>query len=100
MQQGPWIVGTAAEVRDNLAQLQEELGLEELTIFPHYPGLVREQVVDQLQRFMAEVAPTLRRQAERIEQAPPGRVDLAGAATSPITMAQARTRETIAANRS
>jgi alkanesulfonate monooxygenase SsuD/methylene tetrahydromethanopterin reductase-like flavin-dependent oxidoreductase (luciferase family) len=98
MQQGPWIVGTAAEVCDNLARLQEELGLEELTIFPHYPGLVREQVVDQLERFMAEVAPTLRQQGERLEQAGPSRVDLAGAATSPITMAQARTRETIAAN--
>lgn len=97
MAQGPWVIGSAAEVRDNLARLQAELGIENLTIFPHYPGLVREQVVDQIERFMAEVAPTLRQQAETIEQAPPGTIDPSGMATSEITMAQAKTRESIAA---
>jgi alkanesulfonate monooxygenase SsuD/methylene tetrahydromethanopterin reductase-like flavin-dependent oxidoreductase (luciferase family) len=95
--QGPWVIGSAAEVRDNLAQLQQDLGVEYLTIFPHYPGLVREQVVDQLERFAAEVAPTLRKQAEAIEKAPPGQVDATGMANSEIKMAQAKTRETIAA---
>ena len=98
MEQGPWVIGSAAEVRDNLARLQEELGLESMTIFPHYPGMVREQVVDQLQRFMSEVAPSLRAQGAKLEQAPPARVDTSGAATTPITMAQAKTRETIAAS--
>jgi alkanesulfonate monooxygenase SsuD/methylene tetrahydromethanopterin reductase-like flavin-dependent oxidoreductase (luciferase family) len=97
MAQGPWVIGSAAEVRDNLARLQEELGVEYLTIFPHYPGMVREQVVDQIERFMAEVAPTLRKQAEAIEQAPPGMIDTTGMASSEIKMAQAKTRETIAA---
>ena len=96
MEQGPWVIGTAAEVRDNLAALQEELGIEHLTIFPHYPGMVREQVIDQLQRYMRDVAPTLREQARAIESAPPGAIDTSGAASTPITMAQAKTRETIA----
>jgi alkanesulfonate monooxygenase SsuD/methylene tetrahydromethanopterin reductase-like flavin-dependent oxidoreductase (luciferase family) len=97
MAQGPWVIGSAAEVRDNLAQLQQELGVENLTIFPHYPGMVREQVIDQIERFMAEIAPTLRKQAETIEAAPPGTIDTSGMATSEIKMAEAKTRETIAA---
>jgi len=96
MEQGPWVVGTADEVRDNLAQLQEELGLEYLTIFPHFPGMVREQVVDQMERFMAHVAPLLRKRAGEIEAAPPGQIDVRGAATTQIVSAQAKTRETIA----
>ena len=97
MQQGPWVIGSASEVCENLARLQEELGLEGLTIFPHYPGMVREQVIDQIERFMTHVAPTLRKQAEAIEAAPPGTIDPTGMATSEIKMAQAKTRETIAA---
>lgn len=100
MAQGPWVIGTASEVRDNLLQLQAELGIEYLVIFPHYPGMVREQVVDQLRRFMAEVGPALREQGARIEQEPPGKIDLAGAATTPITMAQAWTRESMKAGAS
>jgi alkanesulfonate monooxygenase SsuD/methylene tetrahydromethanopterin reductase-like flavin-dependent oxidoreductase (luciferase family) len=100
MQQGPWVIGTAAEVRDNLAQLQQELGIENLVIFPHFPGMVRQQVVDQIERFMADVAPTLRQQAEAIESAEPGAIDTSQAAATPIVSAQAKTRETIAAGRS
>ncbi len=97
MEQGPWVIGTAAEVRDTLASLQEQLGIEYLTIFPHYPGMVREQAIDQMERFMRDVAPTLTAQAPPIESAPPGQIDLTGTATTPITMAQAKTRETIGA---
>ena len=74
----------------------EELGLEYLTIFPHFPGMVREQVVDQMERFMAHVAPLLRKRAGEIEAAPPGQIDVRGAATTQIVSAQAKTRETIA----
>ena len=56
MAQGPWVIGSAAEVADNLAQLQDELGVERMTVFQHYPGLVREQVIDQMERFMRDVA--------------------------------------------
>src|SRR6266516_7819602 len=97
MQQGPWVVGTATEVRDNLTRLQEELGIEYLTIFPHYPGMVRAQVVDQMERFMVHVAPALRKQAQRVEAAGPAEIDLLGAATTPIQSAEAKTRETIGA---
>jgi alkanesulfonate monooxygenase SsuD/methylene tetrahydromethanopterin reductase-like flavin-dependent oxidoreductase (luciferase family) len=99
MAQGPWVVGTADEVCENLAELQAELGIEYLTIFPHYPGMVREQVIDQLERFMTGVAPTLTMQAKTIESAPPGQIGTSGAATTEITMAQAKTRETIGAAR-
>ena len=95
--QGPWVVGSTSEVVDNLASLQEELGVEALTIFPHFPGMVRAQVLDQLERFMAHVAPVLRRQAAPIMEAAPACIDPTGIATSEIKMAQAKTRETIAA---
>ena len=95
MEQGPWVVGTAAEVRKNLAQVQEELGVERLTIYQHYPGMVREQVIDQMQRFAYDVAPILRAQAVAIESAPPSRIDTSKAATAAIVMAQANTRDTL-----
>jgi alkanesulfonate monooxygenase SsuD/methylene tetrahydromethanopterin reductase-like flavin-dependent oxidoreductase (luciferase family) len=95
MEQGPWVIGTPSEVLDNLAGLQEELGIEYLTIFPHYPGMVREQVVEQLERFEGEIAPTLRAQGTRIEALPPGQIDVSSAASTPIVMAQAKTRETV-----
>lgn len=82
---------------DNLAQLQDELGVERMTVFQHYPGLVREQVIDQMERFMRDVAPALEAQADRIETAPPGRIDVSKAASVPIVMAQANTRETVVA---
>jgi alkanesulfonate monooxygenase SsuD/methylene tetrahydromethanopterin reductase-like flavin-dependent oxidoreductase (luciferase family) len=100
MAQGTWQVGTTSEVTDQLLSLQEEFGIEHLTIFPHLPGMDRAVVVDQLDRLATRVLPSLRRAAVAIESAGPSRIDLSDAATSEIVGHQAKTRETVAATRS
>jgi len=57
--QGAWLVGTADEVASDLEGLQRELGLEYLSIFPHFPGMVREQAIEQMERFARDVRPRL-----------------------------------------
>ena len=59
MAQGAWLVGTADEIGEDVARLGDELGLEYATIFPHFPGMVREQAIEQMQRFSREIAPHL-----------------------------------------
>src|SRR5262249_47250653 len=54
-----WIVGTPEQARDTLRAMQEALGLEALVIFPHLPGMRRQQTLEQLGRFWAEVQPAL-----------------------------------------
>ncbi len=54
-----WIVGTPEECRDLLLEMQYDLGLEMLTIFPHIPGLRRPDALEQIERFWAEVRPAL-----------------------------------------
>jgi alkanesulfonate monooxygenase SsuD/methylene tetrahydromethanopterin reductase-like flavin-dependent oxidoreductase (luciferase family) len=58
-----WVVGTPEQVRDTLLEMQDELGLESLVIFPHLPGMRREQTLEQLDRFQAEIAPALEARA-------------------------------------
>jgi alkanesulfonate monooxygenase SsuD/methylene tetrahydromethanopterin reductase-like flavin-dependent oxidoreductase (luciferase family) len=53
------IVGTPEHVRDTLLAMQDELGFEALVIFPHLPGMRREDTLDQLARFWADVRPAL-----------------------------------------
>ena len=62
--QGAWLVGTADEVGEDLAELQRQLGLEYVSIFPHFPGMVREQAIEQMERFMRDVMPRLSAAAE------------------------------------
>jgi alkanesulfonate monooxygenase SsuD/methylene tetrahydromethanopterin reductase-like flavin-dependent oxidoreductase (luciferase family) len=62
--QGAWLVGTADEVGAQVAELQHDLGLEYLSIFPHFPGMVREQAIEQIERFAHDVMPHLLRSAE------------------------------------
>jgi len=57
--QGAWLVGTAGEVGEDIAGLQKDLGLEYVTIFPHFPGMVREQAIEQMERFASEIKPRL-----------------------------------------
>jgi len=57
--QGAWLVGTADEVGEDIANLQRDLGLEYVSIFPHFPGMLREQAVEQLERFARDVMPRL-----------------------------------------
>src|SRR5262249_52467747 len=54
-----WIVGTSEQVRDTLCAMQEELGYEALVIFPHLPGMRRQQTLEQLGRFWNDVRPAL-----------------------------------------
>jgi alkanesulfonate monooxygenase SsuD/methylene tetrahydromethanopterin reductase-like flavin-dependent oxidoreductase (luciferase family) len=64
MAQGAWLVGTADAVGEQVAELQRDLGLEYLSIFPHFPGMIREQAVEQMERFAHDIMPRLSRSAE------------------------------------
>jgi alkanesulfonate monooxygenase SsuD/methylene tetrahydromethanopterin reductase-like flavin-dependent oxidoreductase (luciferase family) len=57
--QGAWFVGTADDIGEDIVQLQHELGLEYVSIFPHFPGMVRDQTIEQLQRFARDLKPRL-----------------------------------------
>jgi alkanesulfonate monooxygenase SsuD/methylene tetrahydromethanopterin reductase-like flavin-dependent oxidoreductase (luciferase family) len=57
--QGAWHVGTADEVAEQIHELQRDLGLEYLSIFPHFPGMRREDTIEQLERFARDVRPRL-----------------------------------------
>jgi alkanesulfonate monooxygenase SsuD/methylene tetrahydromethanopterin reductase-like flavin-dependent oxidoreductase (luciferase family) len=59
MQSGQYVVGTAAQVRDELGRLCEQLSVEYLTIFPHFPGMTQHDTLDQLERFERDVRPAL-----------------------------------------
>jgi hypothetical protein len=90
---GTWVVGDGREVAERLAWLQDEFGIEYLTIFPHLPGMDRAAVIDQLERFIGAVVPVLRSRAPAIGSAGPGRVELAAARVSAIEGHQATTRD-------
>ncbi len=57
--QGAWIVGTAESVTQQLLQLKQDLGIEYLVIFPHFPGMVLDHVLDHMGRFTRDVRPHL-----------------------------------------
>jgi alkanesulfonate monooxygenase SsuD/methylene tetrahydromethanopterin reductase-like flavin-dependent oxidoreductase (luciferase family) len=59
MQSGQYLVGSAGEVRDEFSRLCEALGVEYLTIFPHFPGMTQHDTLDQLERFERDVRPAL-----------------------------------------
>ncbi|MBV9895307.1 MAG: LLM class flavin-dependent oxidoreductase [Chloroflexi bacterium] len=59
MEQGQYVVGTAVAVRDELMGWCEQLGVEYLTVFPHYPGMTQSDTLDQLERFSRDVRPAL-----------------------------------------
>jgi alkanesulfonate monooxygenase SsuD/methylene tetrahydromethanopterin reductase-like flavin-dependent oxidoreductase (luciferase family) len=59
MEMGAYLVGTAESVRNQLVELSHELGLEYLTIFPHFPGMTQHDTLDQLERFQSEIMPAL-----------------------------------------
>jgi alkanesulfonate monooxygenase SsuD/methylene tetrahydromethanopterin reductase-like flavin-dependent oxidoreductase (luciferase family) len=59
MAQGAWLVGTTDAIGEQVQALQRDLGLEYLTIFPHFPGMRREQAIEQLQRFARDIRPRL-----------------------------------------
>ena len=63
MEMGAYVVGSAASVRDELRNVCEQLGVEYLTIFPHFPGMTQADTLDQLDRFSREIMPALSGQA-------------------------------------
>jgi hypothetical protein len=59
MSQGPWAVGTAADVAAAIGVLDELLGLTDLVIFPAMPGDAYARAKEQMTRFAEEVFPLL-----------------------------------------
>ncbi|MCW2895906.1 MAG: hypothetical protein JWO75_5395, partial [Actinomycetia bacterium] len=59
MAQGPWAVGTAADVAAAIGVLDDLLGLADLVIFPAMPGDSYERAKEQITRFAEEVLPLL-----------------------------------------
>lgn len=57
--QGPWAVGTGADVAERIAELDESVGLSDLVIFPAMPGDPFPRVHEQPARFAEEVLPML-----------------------------------------
>ncbi len=82
MESGSYLIGTATTIRDELVQWSSELGLEYLTIFPHFPGMTQRDTLDQLGRFCRDIMPALRgsvaREPQRYGGARSGAVTLAG----------------------
>jgi hypothetical protein len=64
MSQGPWAVGTAADVAAAIGVLDELLGLTDLVIFPAMPGDAYARAKEQMTRFAEEVFPLLPAEAE------------------------------------
>jgi alkanesulfonate monooxygenase SsuD/methylene tetrahydromethanopterin reductase-like flavin-dependent oxidoreductase (luciferase family) len=62
---GAWLVGSLERVRDQLLDLRAELGMEYLTIFPHFPGMTQRDTLVQLERFHTEIMPALSGPGER-----------------------------------
>jgi alkanesulfonate monooxygenase SsuD/methylene tetrahydromethanopterin reductase-like flavin-dependent oxidoreductase (luciferase family) len=57
--QGPWAVGTAADVAEQITALDELLGLTDLVIFPAMPGDPYPRAQEQMARFAQDVIPLL-----------------------------------------
>lgn len=59
MEQGSWLVGSAATLRDELLKMVNELGVQCLTVFPHLRGLTQHDTLEQLEQFQTEIMPAL-----------------------------------------
>ena len=59
MDQKIWVVGTAEEVAETINWYDEQLGLENLLLFPAMPGDRYEQVEEHLHRLAEDVLPQL-----------------------------------------
>ena len=57
--QGTWIVGTPADVAEQIAAYRDRLALTDLTLFPNFPGDTYDTTEEQLQRYAEEVRPLL-----------------------------------------
>jgi alkanesulfonate monooxygenase SsuD/methylene tetrahydromethanopterin reductase-like flavin-dependent oxidoreductase (luciferase family) len=59
LDQKVWLVGTPEDVAEGIQFYRDSIGLENLTIFPHFPGETYEACEDQLVRYHEEVRPLL-----------------------------------------
>jgi alkanesulfonate monooxygenase SsuD/methylene tetrahydromethanopterin reductase-like flavin-dependent oxidoreductase (luciferase family) len=59
VEQRVWVIGTPEEVAEGIARYRDELGLQDLVIFPGYPGDRYDACEEQLTRFAEDVAPLL-----------------------------------------
>jgi alkanesulfonate monooxygenase SsuD/methylene tetrahydromethanopterin reductase-like flavin-dependent oxidoreductase (luciferase family) len=59
VEQGPWAVGTAADVAGQIAAYDDLLGLTDLVIFPAMPGGTYSRAKEQMTRFARDVVPLL-----------------------------------------
>ena len=66
-------VAAADDVEDDrvvfgqIVALQDDLGVSYITIFPHFPGMVRAEAIEQIERFARDVQPRLRSAAQVVE---------------------------------
>jgi alkanesulfonate monooxygenase SsuD/methylene tetrahydromethanopterin reductase-like flavin-dependent oxidoreductase (luciferase family) len=61
VQQRVWVIGSPEEVAEGIERYREELQLNDLTIFPSFPGDSYDETDDQVSRFAEQVAPLLNR---------------------------------------
>jgi len=54
-----WIVGTPDDVAEGIEFYRDQLGLENLTLFPNFPGDTYTTTEEQLSRYAEQVAPLL-----------------------------------------
>ena len=59
VEQRVWVIGTADEVAEGIAQYKEQLSLKHLTVFPHFPGETYDSAEEQMQRYAEQVRPLL-----------------------------------------
>ena len=60
LEQRTWLVGSAEEVAEGIAFWQDLVGLENVTIFPHFPGDTYDECEEQLARWAETVRPLVR----------------------------------------
>jgi alkanesulfonate monooxygenase SsuD/methylene tetrahydromethanopterin reductase-like flavin-dependent oxidoreductase (luciferase family) len=54
-----WVIGSPEEVAEGIDFYRDLLGLEHLTIYPHFPGDTYQQTEEQLFRFAEQVRPLI-----------------------------------------
>ena len=67
MQTRPWLVGTPAQVRDQLLAYHDQLQFEELAVFAHFPGMTRPDTLRQIDLLHQHVMPALSDRSAKLQ---------------------------------